>query len=45
MREYLKLGEEDECIGFFIMGIADLSGASNIRKRIPAIEKTVWIRE
>jgi len=45
MREYLQLGDDDECIGFFIMGIADDANVSVTRKRIPAIEKTKWIRE
>jgi nitroreductase len=45
MRLYLQLGEEDECIGFFILGIADTSAARPVRKRIPAKEKTEWIRD
>jgi nitroreductase len=45
MRDYLKLGEEDECIGFFIMGMADETSVPVMRKRIPAPEKTEWIRE
>jgi nitroreductase len=43
MRDYLRLGEEDECIGFFIMGIADATSVPITRKRVPAIDKTEWI--
>jgi nitroreductase len=45
MREFLNLGEEDECIGFFIMGIAAETDVAVSRKRIPAIDKTEWIRK
>jgi nitroreductase len=45
MREYLNLGEDDECIGFFILGLPDETSVSLNRKRIPAINKTEWIRE
>jgi len=45
MREYLQLGHEDECIGFFTLGIADPAAPRPLRKRIPAAEKTEWIRE
>lgn len=44
MRKYLELGEEDECIGFFVLGIADEQARKISRKRIPAAEKTTWIR-
>ena len=44
-REYLQLGDEDECLGFFQLGIKDTSKSGRQRKRIPAKEKTVWVRE
>jgi nitroreductase len=44
MRNYLSLGSEDECLGFFILGIARPDAPKPIRKRISAKEKTVWIR-
>ena len=45
MRRYLGLAEDDECIGFLILGIADENYKRPERKRIPASEKTEWIRE
>ena len=45
MREFLRLGEEDECLGFFILGLPDENVSRPARKRIPASEKTQWIRE
>jgi nitroreductase len=45
MREYLGLGNDDECIGFFILGIADRNVPRSVRKRISVREKTEWIRD
>ena len=45
MRQYLGLAEDDECIGFLTLGIADENYKRPERKRIPASEKTEWIRE
>ncbi len=45
MRKYLGLKDEDECLGFFTLGIADENYKHPERKRIPAREKTEWIRE
>jgi nitroreductase len=45
MREFLNLGEEDECIGFFMLGLPDESFTPPARKRIAATEKTEWVRE
>ena len=45
MRKYLDLKDEDECLGFFTLGIADENYKRPERKRIPAREKTEWIRE
>jgi nitroreductase len=45
MRDFLKLGEEDEPIGFFILGETAESVAGPTRTRVPASEKTEWIRE
>ena len=44
MRDYLQLEAEDECIGFFILGLPDETKKKPERKRIPAPEKTEWIR-
>jgi nitroreductase len=44
MRARLKLGEEDECIGFFTLGFANTAIQRPARKRVPAKEKTEWIR-
>lgn len=43
MREYLGLGQEDQCLGFFQLGIPKEGINRPARKRIPATEKTVWI--
>jgi nitroreductase len=45
MRVFLGLKEEDECLGFFILGIPDKNFKRPERKRIPAKEKTEWVRE
>lgn len=45
MREFLKLGKEDECLGFFILGLPDPEKTRPERKRVPASEKTQWIRD
>jgi nitroreductase len=44
MRIFLGLEEEDECLGFFTLGIPDSNLKRPQRKRIPASEKTEWIR-
>lgn len=44
MRRFLELGEDDEPLGFFILGEADKSFERPPRMRIPASEKTEWIR-
>ncbi|MBN1953092.1 MAG: nitroreductase [Bacteroidales bacterium] len=43
-REFLGLDEEDECIGFFTIGVEDENYVRPPRTRIPAFEKTEWIR-
>lgn len=45
MRDFLNLGEEDEPVGFFILGEPDESVKSPTRTRVPVSEKTTWIRE
>lgn len=45
MRIFLGLESEDECLGFFVLGIPDKEYKRPERKRIPAKEKTSWIRE
>lgn len=45
MRDYLGLENEDECIGFFMLGIADETLEVANRQRTPAVDKTEWIRE
>ena len=45
MRVFLGLEKEDECLGFFILGIPDKNFNRPERKRIPANEKTEWIRK
>ena len=45
MRQFLDLGDEDECLGFLTLGIADENYRRPERKRIPAVEKTEWLRE
>jgi nitroreductase len=42
-KEFLGLGEEDLCLGFFQLGYAREGAHRPERKRIPAAEKTVWI--
>jgi len=44
MRNFLGLGADDECLGFFILGVPDKNYVRPERKRIPAKEKTEWIR-
>lgn len=44
-REFLGLNEDDECIGFFVLGIPDENFKRPERRRINAAEKTQWIRE
>ena len=43
-REFLGLGVVDECIGFFTLGLPDEHYERPPRKRLPAKEKTEWIR-
>jgi hypothetical protein len=45
MRNFLDLKEEDECLGFFFLGIPDKNFKRSERKRIAASEKTVWVRK
>ena len=45
MREYLGLGDDDEPIGFFMLGIPDKSFPQPPRKRASLNEKTEWIKE
>lgn len=45
MRRYLGLAEDDECIGFLTLGIADENYKRPERKRVSVTEKTEWIRE
>ncbi len=45
MRRYLGLQDEDACLGFITLGIADENYIRPERKRIRAAEKTEWIRE
>ncbi len=45
MRTFLNLEEEDEPIGFFMLGIPENKFKLPPRVRIPAKEKTEWIRE
>jgi nitroreductase len=42
-KQYLGLGEDDLCLGFFQLGYAREDVNRPERKRIPASEKTVWI--
>ena len=44
MRKFLKLQDNDIPIGFFILGIPDPGFHRPARTRIPATEKTEWIR-
>jgi nitroreductase len=43
MKEYLGLGSEDHCLGFFQLGYPKSGLKRPERKRIPAAEKTFWI--
>jgi len=43
VKEFLGLGEEDRCLGFFLLGYAKEGITRPERKRIPASEKTTWI--
>ena len=43
IREFLGLGPEDICLGFFQLGIPKQGINRPLRKRIPASEKTIWI--
>ena len=45
MRDFLNLGKDDVPVGFFVLGIPDESFVRPPRTRIPASEKTEWIRE
>ena len=45
LRSFQELAEEDECVGFFVLGLADESVTRRPGMRIPARENTVWIRE
>lgn len=45
MRDFLHLEEEDVPVGFFVLGIPDEEFVRPPRTRIPASEKTEWIRE
>ncbi|MCG8698555.1 MAG: nitroreductase [Bacteroidales bacterium] len=44
MRTYLGLEEEDTCLGFFTLGLPDENAKERPRKRIPAADKTEWVR-
>jgi nitroreductase len=43
VKEYLGLGPEDLCLGFFQLGYPRSDIKRPERKRIPALEKTTWI--
>lgn len=43
MKDFLHLGDEDHCLGFFQLGYPKTGINRPVRKRIPAAEKTVWI--
>jgi nitroreductase len=43
IREFLGLGPEDHCLGFFQLGYPRADLKLHERKRIPASEKTQWI--
>lgn len=45
MRKFLELNEDDEPIGFFMLGIPENKFKLPPRIRIPAKEKTVWFRK
>ena len=43
VKDYLGLGSEDLCLGFFQLGYPNSETNRPPRKRIPAAEKTQWI--
>lgn len=43
MRDFLNIGPEDKCLGFFQLGYPKKDMKLAERKRIPANEKTEWI--
>lgn len=43
LKDFLGLGNEDVCLGFFQLGIPKTDMHKPNRKRIPALEKTTWI--
>jgi nitroreductase len=45
MKAFLKLGENDHCLGFFQLGYARPQYHRPVRNRIPAAEKTLWVDE
>lgn len=45
MRDFLQLANDDEVIGFFILGIPDPSFARPPRNRASVSDKTQWINE
>ncbi len=45
MREFLELKDDDEPVGFFILGFPDESARRPPRTRASVSEKTEWIRE
>ena len=45
MQEFLQLNEDDEPIGFFVLGQPDETAVRPPRTRTPATQKTEWFRE
>ena len=45
IKDFLKIGEKDKCLGFFQLGYPKKGLDLPVRKRIPAEEKTEWILE
>jgi nitroreductase len=43
MKDFLHLGPDDKCLGFFQLGYTKADINRPMRKRIPAAEKTEWI--
>ena len=43
IREFLNLGEDERCMGFFQLGVPSGDIKIPVRKRIPSSEKTEWI--
>jgi nitroreductase len=43
MKEFLEIGPDDHCLGFFQLGYPNTGINRPERKRIPAAEKTEWI--